>query len=452
MTLDFDTSGLADSFASIARGLRETTLVSLPLPRPMLEDLRARPRPELLRRSTVAWRSAGKKSTLLGFGREVTAGGPRISAFASADAHLQRWRTAPRILEASPEVAPAFFGGGRFGEGGSHDAAWDAFGGWMFILPTVLLSAREDELTGGVTMLLDPGTSVGEIAKRLRHVCDGAAHGSSEGCIRETSEHEWCEALTIALGDIAAGSYEKVALARTSLIRRPDGIDEGNVLARLLSRYENCYGFKFAAGGRAWTGATPELLCRVRHGVVETVALAGSIGRGQDAAGDDNLAARILADPKERHEHAVVVEALEQGLAPFCTSLEAPREPEVVRLPNIQHLRTPMRGALRCNQSALTVAAALHPTPAVGGWPRADALAAITRIEGMDRGWYAGPIGRVDLDGEGEFAVGLRAALIGGAQARLYAGAGIVDGSNPMREWLETETKFRPLREAIGGC
>ena len=99
----------------------------------------------------------------------------------------------------------------------------------------------------------------------------------------------------------------------------------------------------------------------------------------------------------------------------------------------------------------MTVVAALHPSPAVGGWPRAEAVAAIDRLEGMDRGWYAGPIGRVGLDGDGEFAVGLRSGLIRGSAARFYAGAGIVHGSDPEREFAETETKFRPLREAIDG-
>jgi len=145
------------------------------------------------------------------------------------------------------------------------------------------------------------------------------------------------------------------------------------------------------------------------------------------------------------------VQALREGLTPFCEELSIPEEPELMRMANIQHLRTPITGRLRCHPNVLSVVAALHPSPAVGGWPRAEALQAIERLEGIDRGWYAGPIGRIGLNGDGEFAVGLRSALIRGEVAQLYAGAGIVHGSDPGREYAETETKLRPLREAIDG-
>jgi salicylate biosynthesis isochorismate synthase len=315
----------------------------------------------------------------------------------------------------------------------------------------VLVAWSGEAVEASVTLRLEPGATFREIGAQLARTSrePGPAPVEHPTWPMESAGRDWCATVAAAIEEIEAGRYQKVVLARPADVQRDDEIDSGLVLERLANRYERCFLFKLAAGASAWLGATPELLCKVRGGSVSTVALAGSIPRGGDSAADDALAARLLADAKERHEHALVVHALREGLAPFCSELDVPREPEILRVANIQHLRTPITGRLLHGEDVMTVVAALHPSPAVGGWPRDEAVAAIDRLEGMDRGWYAGPIGRVGLDGDGEFAVGLRSGLIRGSAARFYAGAGIVHGSDPEREFAETETKFRPLREAV---
>ncbi|MCL4239879.1 MAG: isochorismate synthase [Dehalococcoidia bacterium] len=450
--LDLVPAQLAGTFASIARGLTTPSLVSLPLPREALRCVEGTDRERLLRDATVVWRPAGQETVVVGFGRELLLKGPRNSTLADAAAALREATALPRAGEATALAQPAFFGGSRFVAGGTtHDPAWDGFGGWAFTLPRVLLALNDGGAEGTVTLRLEPGADRAAIEGRLAEPL-AESHESAGPPVWPASarSRDWCAKVSAAIGEIAGGRYQKVVLARTSDIERPARIDEGGVLARLASRYSGCYVFKIAQAGSAWLGATPELLCQVRGGTLSTVALAGSVPRGADPESDNALAARLMGDAKERHEHALVVQALREGLAPFCDELDIPAEPEILRVPNIQHLRTPITGQLRGHENLLTIVAALHPSPAVGGWPRPEAMEAIDRLEGMDRGWYAGPIGRLGLDGDGEFAVGLRSGLIRGERARFYAGAGIVPGSDPEREFAETETKFRPLREAVG--
>jgi isochorismate synthase len=204
-------------------------------------------------------------------------------------------------------------------------------------------------------------------------------------------------------------------------------------------------------GGKTFLGATPELLARVERGELFSVALAGSVGRGKTPAEAESLAAELLASTKDRHEHALVVGAIRHGLEPLTAQLDIPNVPGIRRLANIQHLETPIRGKLAAGCGALDVVAALHPTPALGGVPRQPALEFIAANEPTARGWYAAPIGWLDAEGNGTFAVAIRSALVDGDRALLYAGAGIVDGSDPAKEWQETELKFKPLMDALTG-
>lgn len=449
MTPTIAPDSLARSFASTAKTLTAPSIISLPLHDAASRFARADNLEGLLREADVVWRPAGKETIFLGFGREVVLKGDRTSSLVDAAKAVAKFRDVPRILESSQLAHPHFFGGARFATGGTRDAAWDAFGGWQFVLPRYLVAITGAEVVASVNLLIEPGLSEQAIDARLTA---GLAYQARNDTFDAVSrERDWCGAVQTALREIAAGSYEKVVLARMVALHRPGGIDEGEVLSRLVSQYPQCFAFKMRTKDGAWTGATPELLCRVQQGRVSTVAMAGSKPRGADRNEDDLLAGQLMGESKERHEHALVVQALQENLSPFCTELTMPNAPEVLRLPNIQHLRTAIEGRLRSATSVLDVAAVLHPSPAVGGWPRPEALAAIERLEGIDRGWYGGPIGRVDLDGNGEFAVGLRSALLRAYDAQLYAGAGIVSGSNLERETAETETKLRPLREAIGG-
>jgi salicylate biosynthesis isochorismate synthase/menaquinone-specific isochorismate synthase len=204
-------------------------------------------------------------------------------------------------------------------------------------------------------------------------------------------------------------------------------------------------------GDATFIAASPELLIR-REGLrASTLALAGSIGRSADPAVDDHLGERMLRSAKDRQEHAIVAQRIERELRPHAVWVTMPDEPSVVRIANIQHLATPIRAQLTRPVGAIELAGLLHPTPAVGGEPGAAANPLIPALEGIDRGWYAGPVGWSDTGGDGEFCVALRCALLRGPIARCYAGNGIVRDSDPASELAETEIKLQALLPLLAG-
>ena len=213
----------------------------------------------------------------------------------------------------------------------------------------------------------------------------------------------------------------------------------------LREAFGGCFVYAAGRGRSTFIGATPELLLR-RSGLrLSTVALAGSIGRSADPAVDDHLGERLLRSEKDREEHAIVARQIERALRPHAVWVTMADEPEVVRVANIQHLATPIRAQLAAPVAAIELAGLLHPTPAVGGEPGAVALPLIRALEGIDRGWYAGPLGWTDANEDGEFCVALRCALVDGALARCYAGVGVVADSDPASELAETEVKLGAL-------
>jgi menaquinone-specific isochorismate synthase len=225
-----------------------------------------------------------------------------------------------------------------------------------------------------------------------------------------------------------------------------------HLLNGLRERFPGCYSFSVANGrGQSFIGASPERLVRVSKGVLETEALAGSARRGQGAREDAALGAALLASEKDRREHVHVLDSIRRRLEPLGLALDFPAQPVLRKLANVQHLYTPVSAALPEGVSLLAALAQLHPTPAVGGTPREAAVGRIGALEGFSRGLYAGAIGWVNARGGGEFLVGIRSALIDGETARVYAGAGIVAGSDTEREFAETELKFHAMRDALLG-
>jgi menaquinone-specific isochorismate synthase len=188
----------------------------------------------------------------------------------------------------------------------------------------------------------------------------------------------------------------------------------------------------------------------VQGNELRSMALAGSIRRGQTPAEDAALAAELLASQKDRHEHQVVARALLRRLRSYSLSLESPDLPQILALSNIQHLHTPVRATLRHPGDILRLVSRLHPTPALSGDPNKSAQAFIRDHEPITRGWYAAPVGWVDAHMNGVFAVAIRSAVVQRERAWLYAGAGIVNASQPQTEWAETALKFRPMLQALG--
>jgi menaquinone-specific isochorismate synthase len=266
--------------------------------------------------------------------------------------------------------------------------------------------------------------------------------------VREAGDYRAVVAKAVAR--IEAGEFTKIVLARAQEFGSDQPLHPLRVLNGLRQRFPDCYAFSLANGkGQSFIGASPERLVRVSKGVLETEALAGSIRRGAGASEDAALAGTLLRSEKDRREHQHVLAAITARLEHLGLAPEYAAEPGLRRLANVQHLHTPIRAALPENVRLLAVLAALHPTPAVGGAPLAAAVAAIRGLENFPRGLYAGAIGWSNARGGGEFFVGLRSALVDGGMARVYAGAGIVAGSTPEKEFAETELKFKAMLEAL---
>ena len=260
----------------------------------------------------------------------------------------------------------------------------------------------------------------------------------------------WTAAVESAAARLRAGEAAKVVLAR-EVLARGDGVVSAAMVARSLrAAYPSCFTYLITgADGTAFAGASPELLVRRSGGRAFSQPMAGSVARGATEAEDERLARRLQDSAKDAVEHRVVSEFVVDALRPFARSVSA-RPPEVVRFTNIQHLATSVTAELNDPPAdALRLAAALHPTPAVGGWPRQAADALIDELEGMERGWYAGAVGWIDGSGDGEFAVALRCGLLWEDGARLYAGVGVMPDSDPARELEETELKFKALLTAL---
>lgn len=260
----------------------------------------------------------------------------------------------------------------------------------------------------------------------------------------------WTAAVETAAKRLRAGEAAKVVLAR-EVVARGDGVVSAGMVARALrAAYPSCFTYLVTgADGTAFAGASPELLVRRSGSRAYSQPMAGSVARGSNEAEDDRLARQLEDSVKDKAEHRTVSEFVVEALRPFARSVIA-RPPEVVRFTNIQHLATAVTAELaEPPAEALDLAAALHPTPAVGGWPRAAADTLIDELEGLERGWYAGAVGWIDGRGDGEFAVALRCGLLWEDGARLYAGVGVMPDSDPARELEETELKFKALLMAL---
>jgi menaquinone-specific isochorismate synthase len=268
---------------------------------------------------------------------------------------------------------------------------------------------------------------------------------------------QWERAVRSAVGRIQAGDLSKVVLARDLYAVASDEIDARVLLARLAARYPDCWTFSCAG----LVGATPELYIRREGAAVSSLVLAGTTRRGRSGAEDARLGAALLASAKDVEEHRYAVADVRRALAPFCDRLDIDDEPSLLRLANVQHLATHVTGRLAAAQipgagsvlgehaSALALAAALHPTAAVGGTPTGAAMELIRELEGMDRGRYAAPVGWVDAHGNGEWGIALRSAELDGRRARLFAGCGIVADSDPEAELAEAQNKFRAMQDAL---
>jgi menaquinone-specific isochorismate synthase len=261
---------------------------------------------------------------------------------------------------------------------------------------------------------------------------------------------EWEGVVADAVRRISSGALEKVVLARDLVAESARAIDVRWPLRQLAERYPSCWTF-YVDG---LFGATPEMLVRRERGLVTSRVLAGTIRPTGDDDRDLALAASLARSSKDLEEHEYAVRSVAEALAPHCKSMNVPETPFVLHLPNVMHLATDVTGVMADGAretTTLGLAAALHPSAAVGGTPTTDAVALIAELEGMERGRYAGPVGWIDATGDGEWGIALRCGEVDGRRVRLFAGCGIVADSDPEAELAESQAKLVPVRDALEG-
>ncbi len=358
-------------------------------------------------------------------------------------------------------AGPVWTGGFSFAAEGGGTPPWSSLPPALLVLPelSLLRDGRGCWLT--MSAMIEPGRSgesaVEAMRRRLESLREGALgplDPAPTGHSRITAPQPpsaYERAVATAVERISRGELEKVVLAREVSVEAASAHDPGAVLGALREVFPSCFCFCVGTPEAAFLGASPELLIRRRGAVAATVALAGSTRRSADPAVDDHLGEQMLHSAKVREEHSIVARRIARSLRPHSVWVDAGEEPGVVRIANIQHLATPIGAQLAESHSAVELAGLLHPTPAVGGEPRDRAVEMIAELEGIDRGWYAGPVGWMDAAEDGEFCVALRSALLRDRNASLYAGCGIVAGSDPEAELAETEIKLEALLPLLAG-
>ncbi len=406
-------------------------------------------------------------AALAGLGEAVALQASGAQRFSSV---AERWRALSAGAGAEQRDGPD--GGGPVAVGGFAFAAeggasphWQGFAPASLIVPEVTLRRSECDGRRAVTLTLaalaSPDDTAEELLARLRArvdelreralpLLDPAPAGRFQVASAMPPEH-FEAAVARAVELIGASALEKIVLAREVQVHAPRPYDPAAVLGVLREEFPSCFVFCVGRGDAALVAASPELLVRREGHRVSTLALAGSTRRSADPAVDAHLGEALLRDEGYREEHAIVARRIERMLRPHAIWVAAAPEPELVRIANIQHLATPIRAQLAAPIDALELAGLMHPTPAVGGEPLARAAPLIPALEGLDRGWYAGPVGWTDAAGDGEFCVALRCALLRGPIARCFAGNGIVGESDPAAELAETEVKLAALLPLLAG-
>lgn len=416
----------------------------------------------------AVWVQPSEGLALVGIGRAwaIEAGGP--DRFRLADA---AWRAlAPSLASAAGRtqtdvprgVGPVLLGGlGFSGRVPATDDPWAPFGPSSLVLPEWIGAATDRG--HWVTTTTDAVTTAAGRRRMERILARARELAPARGALvarpvstplhvvdERPDQPHWSRIVGLFAGAVGRGRLDKVVLARRVVLTSPADLDTENALRRLAAGAPESTVFAFRRDDRTFLGATPERLIRTDGRAFRTVAIAGSVGRGHDSASDEALARELLASDKDREEHAVVVAAIRERLAPICDELHLEGEPRVLTLRTVQHLVTEIDGVVRDREGLLALAERLHPTPAVGGEPRELALSLIDEHEGFDRGWYAGPIGWLGVDGDGECMVALRSGIVDHTRATLFAGCGIVADSDPTREWEESRLKLRALASALG--
>ncbi len=413
----------------------------------------------------VFWQNHHYPFAYAGFGAVITLSAKGTDRFRQIHRDIQAlFQQFEGVQDAPFETSPRLFGGFSFFPLDQLRGIWSGFEPAHFVLPKFMLTRTDDQAWLTVCDIIPIEQAVSETKFSLEREYYALYEHLKTRLGRKTydqsvltdeqfpvSQEAWTDMISAAQVDMTTSPLEKVVLSRTLNLQFDWNVDPLVGLSALERDYFDCYRFLIEPiPNHSFFGATPELLVETRERDLITMALAGSRKRGASPIEDAAQARTLLNTPKERMEHAFVVEALRERISPHVEALEIPSTPQILPLKNIQHLYTPVHATLHQNEGVLRWVEQLHPTPAMGGTPPTLAQNAIQRLEVTPRGWYAAPVGWVDSHLDGIFAVGIRSAISVYENACLYAGAGIVPESDAQREWEETSLKFRPLYQALG--
>ncbi|CAI3802713.1 isochorismate synthase [Pseudarthrobacter sp. MM222] len=413
----------------------------------------------LVRDDVLCW--TRREAGLVGFGEvaRFTATGPE--RFLEADIWWRHLVLEADITDAveCPGTGPVAFGSFAFSKASTHES--------RLIVPEIVVGLRDGkawltQLTfddaglteAGARAALDRWLDAPDVALPVDVAAQVPAR-EAKLVTGSLSEDDWMAAVSAGVAEIRTGALEKLVLARDIVATVPDGVNAAEILRQLAVRYRECWTY----GVDGLVGATPEMLIQVEGRTAQARVLAGTLDR-RDAEGMAGspleFAERVLAgSEKQRHEHDIAIQSLTTQLAPFSEALTAHSEPFILELPNVWHLASDVKAELAEIEghvpTCLALINALHPTAAVCGTPTTVAGALIRKLEHLDRGPYAGPVGWLDAAGNGEWGIALRGAVIESPDSvRLYAGCGVVEGSVPEAELAETWAKFRPMLESLG--
>lgn len=401
----------------------------------------------------------GQSWTFLGWGEAARIEGDgeaRLDTVRALAADLFAGLMERRHPELAPGPSPRLFGGIAFRPEMVRPAPWTAFRDASFTLPRWLYATNGERAI--LTLAVLPGERIAplEIEAALARIeaappaVAAATVGARGAELDRTSPADWELMITDALTRIRAHEMEKVVPMTRCHVISPGVLDIATALGRVRKAYPECARFAFRRGETTFIGASPERLVALRGLEVEADSLAGSRARARDAECDARAMRELSESDKDLREHAHVADAIERALRPIAREVRVPPRPSVRSLRNVHHLWTPITATLSARLHALDLVAALHPTPAVCGTPRSVAIDWIAAHEPSPRGWYAGAVGWFDAAGDGAFSVAIRSAALTRHEAWLYAGAGIVEGSDPTAEYAETRVKQTPMLAALG--
>lgn len=370
------------------------------------------------------------------------------SAAFGPDRHLRAWESLEGLALPPDVLAMVGF---SFDPDGASGPAWQGFANTMTVIPLMAVSGEAWDRR--LTVVLPPGRSkealLAELVALERRDPPAALHAGDTNIESRPHPDSYTASVRDAIEAIHQGVLDKVVLARSIEVRSDIAPRPFDLVATLRDRYPGCYVFGWQQSDRAFIGASPELLVQRDGSFVRSHPLAGTTSRGEGEEEDSSLAETLMFSAKDRVEHQLVVEDIAGRLESVTVDLHVDATPSLRRLTHIQHLSSEVSGTLSNGQSVLELAGLLHPTPAVGGAPRREALEFIGKAEGFDRGWYSGGIGWTRLSGDGEISLALRCGLMDGDRTYLFAGAGIVGDSDAEKELSETRLKFRPMLEML---